>query len=359
MKIFVNFVKIKFKKELNPTTKMRLPQRSIPGILISCICFMSSFAQAPLKIDGVSFVSSRDSITYQHVKPVLDVNANWVALSPFGFLFSLDNPQLNFNHARQWFGERTDGIRQMTGEFKRHGVKVMLKPQLWIRHGEFTGHIKMLTEADWVTFDKNYADFILTYARLAQEEKIEMFAIGTELASYVAARPNSWKKLIAEVRKVYKGKITYAENWDTYDKFPHWALLDFIGIDAYFPLSEEKTPTVAHLLEKWQPVKTQIKHLSLQTQKPVLFTEYGYRSIDYTTLRPWDSSRELNTLNFEAQKNALEAIHTAFWNEDWFVGGFLWKWFHKHEQSGGTSDSQYTVQNKPAQVLMGKLYSRL
>lgn len=319
----------------------------------------NNLAQTSQKMDGVCFVSSRDSITYQHVKPVLDVHANWVALSPFGFLFALDQPQLNFNHSRQWFGERTDGIRQMAGEFKRNGVKVMLKPQLWIRHGEFTGHIKMLTETDWATFDKNYSDFILTYARLAQEEKIEMFAIGTELASYVAARPDSWKKLIAEVRKVYKGKITYAENWDTYNEFPHWALLDFIGIDAYFPLSEEKTPTVAHLLEKWHPVKLQIKQLSLQTQKPVLFTEYGYRSIDFTARRPWDSSGELNVLNFEAQKNAIEAIHTAFWNEDWFAGGFLWKWFHKHAQSGGASDSQFTVQNKPAQTLLGKLYSRL
>lgn len=329
------------------------------SILLGIFCFQGGLAQKPQKIDGVSFVSSRDSITTEHIQPVLEVYANWVALSPFGFLMALDQPQISFNHSRQWFGERTDGIRQMARAFKSKGIKTMLKPQLWIRHGEFTGHIKMLTEEDWLAFDKSYSDFILTYARLAQEEKIELFAIGTELASYVAARPESWKKLIAEVRKVYKGKITYAENWDTYDKFPHWALLDFIGIDAYFPLSEEKTPTVAHLLEKWEPIKTQIKQLSVETKKPVLFTEYGYRSIDFTALRPWDSSRELNALNFEAQQHALEAIHTAFWNEDWFAGGFLWKWFHKHKQSGGKLDSRFTVQNKPAEVLLKKLYRRL
>lgn len=327
-------------------------------LLLLYLGSLFSQAQKSTKIDGISFVSSRDSITAVHVQPVLKVHANWVALSPFGFLMALDQPQLNFNHSRQWFGERTDGIRQMAREFKRHKLKVMLKPQLWIRHGEFTGHIKMNTEADWQTFDKNYADFILAYARLAQEEKIEMFSIGTELAAYVAARPESWKKLIAEVRKVYKGKITYAENWDTYHRFPYWSLLDYIGIDAYFPLSEEKTPSVAQLLEKWKPIKANIQQLSAQTAVPVLFTEYGYRSIDFTAQKPWDSSRELNALNFEGQSNAIEAIHTAFWGEDWFAGGFLWKWFHKHEQSGGTTNSQFTVQNKPAEALLRKLYLR-
>ena len=40
------------------------------------------------KINGVSFVASRDSITSLHVNSVIDVNANYVALMPFGFIKS-------------------------------------------------------------------------------------------------------------------------------------------------------------------------------------------------------------------------------------------------------------------------------
>ncbi|MDT8414779.1 MAG: glycoside hydrolase [Flavobacteriaceae bacterium] len=317
-----------------------------------------AFAQHDEKINGVSYVSSRDPIDFEHIKPVLDIHANWTALSPFGFMPGLNAPDIRYNMSRQWRGERTDGIREMARLFKKNKVKILLKPQLWISHGDFTGHIKMNTEEDWLAFEKNYADFILTFAKLAEEEGIEMFSIGTELATYVAERPDAWKALIEAVRKVYSGKLTYAENWDAYHKFPHWKSLDFIGIDAYFPLSEAKTPEVAELLQNWKPVKEKIRTLSVQTGKDVVFTEYGYRSLDYTAKRPWDSSRELKDINFKAQENALTAIYRTFWNEPWFEGGFLWKWFHRHDESGGENDSQYTVQNKPAEGIIRQLYRR-
>ena len=315
-------------------------------------------AQQSDKIDGVSFVSSHESITDLHIKPIRAINANWTALSPFAFMAALDSPEVRFNMERQWKGERVDGIMDMCNTFKKNGIKIMLKPQIWIRRGEFTGQIMMKSEADWQTFEKSYTEFILTYAKVAEEQQIEVFSIGTELASFVKARPAYWAELIKKVRAVYKGKLTYAENWDTYDNFPHWKQLDFIGIDAYFPLSEEKTPTVASLTEAWKPYKEKIHQLSQATGKKVLFTEYGYRSVDFTAKEPWNSSTAMTNINFEGQINALEAINSTFWKEPWFEGGFLWKWFHKHSESGGKTDSQYTVQNKPAEALIRDLYKR-
>ena len=64
------------------------------------------------KINGVSFVASKDSIETDHVTLVIDVNANYVALMPFGFIKELSSPEIFFNTKRQWFGEREQGIRQ-------------------------------------------------------------------------------------------------------------------------------------------------------------------------------------------------------------------------------------------------------
>ena len=60
---------------------------------------------------------------------------------------------------------------------------------------------------------------------MAEEEKVDIFCIGTELEKFIEHRPAYWRELIAEVRKVYKGKLTYAANWDEYKRVPFWDAL--------------------------------------------------------------------------------------------------------------------------------------
>ena len=64
----------------------------------------------------------------------------------------------------------------------------------------------------------------------------------------------------------------------------------------------------------------------------------------------------MNAVNLEAQVNATDALFDEFWNEDWFAGGFLWKWFHEHDEVGGVTDSQFTPQNKPVEETVRKFY---
>ncbi len=88
-----------------------------------------------------------------------------------------------------------------------------------------------------------------------------------------------------------------------------------------------------------------------------MFTEFGYRSVDFNGVKPWDSNRVEGNVNLQAQVNALQAIHNQFWKEDWFAGGFIWKWFIDHEKSGGENNNRFTPQNKPAGELLRKLYA--
>ena len=303
------------------------------------------------KINGLSFVASNRKLVDKDTKSVVAINANWVALMPFGFMPSVNAPSLNFNNKWQWWGETAEGIKTTSTLFEKRKIKRMLKPQLWIKGGVFTGFISMSNEENWTLLEKNYETFILHYAKLAQEENIALFCIGTELNAFVTTRSDYWQALIKKIKTIYKGKLTYAANWDTYQKPTFWNALDFIGIDAYFPLSEKKAPSISELNKAWIPIRKEIRDFSNTYEKPILFTEFGYRSIDFTTREPWDSDFD-ETYNSQNQKNALISIFEMFWEEDWFQGGFLWKWFDNHRTAGGNQNKGYTVQNKDSQNII-------
>jgi ppGpp synthetase/RelA/SpoT-type nucleotidyltranferase len=308
------------------------------------------------KINGVSFVASKDSLIQKNVDPVIKLNANYAAIMPFGFIRDLQHPEVVFNSDRQWFGETKEGTKQYIEALKKQDINVMMKPQIWVWKGEFTGLIKMNTEEEWQQLEETYSNFILEYAQVAQDTHVEILCIGTELEIFVANRPEFWNQLIEKIRTVYKGKLTYAANWNEYTKTPFWSQLDYIGIDAYFPLSDAQTPTVQDCKMGWQEHTTEIITFYEQFKKPILFTEFGYRSVDFTAKAPWNSDMEMNKVNLEAQLNATQAIFDEFWNEDWFAGGFIWKWHHDYENEGGEIDTQFTPQNKPVEEMVRKYY---
>lgn len=315
------------------------------------ICVLQS-CTSQTKINGVSFVAAGIPVTDKHVNPVVQVNANYATVMPFGFVKDLKHPEIIHNTDKQWFGESRVGVKQYANSLEAKGIKIMIKPQIWVLKGEFTGYIKMETEDDWKKLEANYSSFILEYADLSQEINADIFCIGTELEQFVASRPEYWNALILEIKKIYKGKLTYAANWDEFKRTPFWSELDYIGVDAYFPVSDSKTPTVEECLLGWKVHKPIIKEVSDKYKKPILFTEYGYRSVDYAGKEPWKSERSMNIVNLEAQNNTTKALFDTFWEEEWFAGGFIWKWFIEHDTVGGDNDSQFTPQNKPVEMII-------
>lgn len=327
-------------------------------ILTFCVLLftVTSCAVQKEKINGLSFVASPEAISESHIKPVIEVGANYTAIMPFGFMRSLKHPEIIHNTDKQWFGETRAGAKQYIEELRKNGINIMIKPQIWVWNGEFTGKIKMSSEANWKALEATYSKFILEYVALAQETKAEIFCIGTELENFVKERPEYWHHLIIEIRKVYKGKLTYAANWDEFKRTPFWSAVDYIGVDAYFPVSDKQTPTIEECRTGWQNHKTLIKTLSQTHNKPILFTEYGYRSMDFTGKEPWESDHTIESLNFEGQANATQALFEEFWNEDWFAGGFVWKWFHNHYDIEGEKNNQFTPQNKPVEAVIQSFY---
>lgn len=312
------------------------------------------------KINGVNFVAPSKEMPSEHFNSLKKINAKWIALNPFAFA-EPGNPHLKYDLSWQWWGETTHGVTKMVVYAKEQGYKVLIKPHIWVKNHGWAGDFELSNEDDWKKWEEDYESYILNFARVAQQYKVEMLCIGTEMKKSVHMRPGFWLRLIRNVRSLYKGKLIYAANWDNYQNIPFWGQLDYIGIDAYFPLSDKNTPGVSGLIEAWNPYINKLRSLHDKYDIPIIFTEYGYRSIDKTAWEQWtlkDDWRYNGKANHEAQINSYKAIYLAFWKQPWFAGGFIWKWYDNYSTSGGLSNTDYTPQNKPVEKLIREWYAR-
>ena len=74
-------------------------------------------------------------------------------------------------------------------------------------------------------------------ARLAEAHHAAIFCVGLEF-THAQKFADRWLKIIAAVRAVYYGKLTYGANWNEYDTVKFWDALDYLGVLAYFPLTQ-------------------------------------------------------------------------------------------------------------------------
>lgn len=307
-------------------------------------------------INGASLVSPPQQISPEVFGALNDLNASWVALIPFGFSRA-GQPTVSFDHSRQWWGERTDGTCELVKCAKNYNLKVLMKPHVWVRGQGWPGEYDLETEEEWQIWERTYREYILNYARVSDSMKVDMLCIGTEFRIGSVKREPFWRELIREVREIYDGPLTYAANWDNYQKVKFWDELDYIGVDAYFPLTDNPEPSVEEIEQGWQESYRQLKQFSKQYDKPMLFTEYGYQSLKGAAGKHWEIDKSHHYIDMEVQANAYEALYNVFWEEDWFVGGFFWKW-HLRDNYGGPGNPNFTPQGKLAEQVIRQQFAK-
>jgi len=309
------------------------------------------------KINGVNLVSPPKPITKEEIQGVKELGANWISIIPYAFTNPSEAQVAYGDDKGHWWGEKPSGTKVLIEHAKKLGFNVMLKPHLWVLGQGWAGDLSFANEAEWEHWEKDYTKYILEFALIAEENECELVCIGTELRQSIKKRPFFWENIIKEIRKVYHGKLTYAANWDNYRNVSFWNELDYIGIDAYFPLSSGKNPSKQENIVKWKPIIKELKTFSKEIEKPILFTEYGYRSIDYTTLKPWEARRyDEKEINELSQANAYLALYQSFWNQEWFAGGFLWKWYPSSMLQRRPKPTGFTPQGKEAELVIRKQY---
>jgi hypothetical protein len=315
------------------------------------------------KMRGMSVVAAESPIAGTPIKNLKDIGVNWVAALPYAY-YMVNDPRIdsvsvcplsNCPH-----GPSTKyAVIETIQKSKLEGVKVMVKPQLWAKM-EWVGDMEFDTEAKWDQFEINYTQFILEWAQIAEDMDVELFCVGTEIAKFVIHRPNYWRSLITQVRQIYSGPLTYAANWDDYQAVPFWDALDYVGVDAYFPLIPGEAPPVCELMTAWEPYEQELSAYAAEQSKPILFTEFGYLSVSGCAYNTWELEAQMptNEINEEAQANALHALMEVFGPKSWWAGGFQWKWYA--DALSATCEENiakdYTPEGKMATDMLKKLY---
>jgi hypothetical protein len=254
-----------------------------------------------------------------------------------------------------WGGTPTDeSIVEFCSHLKEKGIDVVLYPMLFIdAEGKpWRGDIEAKSDADVAHFFQEYDAFIKHYAGLEHngvqlKEVISDFIIGSEFqkltsyhnSAYEFKAVTEFKELAADVRSIVGNdvKLTYAANWSEYHHTeggwyhmdPLWSdpNIDYIGLDAYFRITNDHTSqkvtseavkagwgsgidydyylkgdTYMPLDERyatknfeWFWKNTHVNPDGKETDwqpkmKPIVFTEAGFTAVDKTTNEPFKYS---------------------------------------------------------------------
>ncbi|MBK8505105.1 MAG: hypothetical protein IPL46_24605 [Saprospiraceae bacterium] len=320
----------------------------------------------PIKLKGVHYFGrfhegelDFSKITDNHVKQIV--------LVPYGYQENFDSPSLTFNRqGRRASIDRDSLYGLMAEKASKASLEIVIKPHIWMetKRGKWRSDIDFQEEQQFDEWAKNYSEFILHYARLSQKIGATHFCVGTELTQMTKNHPNFWKGLIKEVRQIYHGKIFYAANWyREYEHITFWSDLDYIGVQGYFPLCNKDHPNIDDLMVGWRVYRSKLMKMSQRLNKPVLFSELGYRSSQDAASEPWEWVEGPNALKMklsqETQAICYEAFFRTFWNEPWFGGALIWQWHTRYENDleSTKTNLDFTPQNKPAQAVMSKWFA--
>jgi hypothetical protein len=323
----------------------------------------ASYARADFFHKGFNYAytNSRESgyptdRSRESIEALRDVGANAVALVPYGF--SPPDRQTEIRRAGNSISTESDeSIRVAAADARTLGLKVMLKPQLWISYRDWPSGIDFERDEDWAAWFESYESWILSYALLAEELQLDLFCLGTELTHPALEQPERFRALISRIRRVYRGPLTYAANWyREFEEITFWDDLDLIGLDNYFPLTESPDAGEGELRRAAVEVAARVEKVARRTGKPVIFTEVGFPSVR-TAGTDTDHNRNRGEPDVERQALLYRITFDTYWSRPWFQGLYWWKWFSNPANAGPAGDI-WTPRGKPAEKVVVDWFGR-
>jgi hypothetical protein len=256
------------------------------------------------------------------------MGANAVSITPFGRLWDLHSTFINREFERPYAANRADVIAFATAA-KARGMYVLLIPHLWVETLGWRGDFDAGTDERWSAYQAAYRELVLSWADAAQAAHVDAFSIGVECKSWSGRFGGYWSSLIAEVRQHFSGALTYSANWDEADNVLFWDQLDFIGINAFYPLAAHGGASYSEYAQGAERALARAGALGQLLHEPVVFTEIGYTTRRDAAVEPWlwPDTMTGETIDEWEQARALSALIGAAVSKPWFAGFFVWRYY--------------------------------
>ncbi len=211
---------------------------------------------------------------------------------------------------------------------RERGMSVMVIPHIayWGTKFLWRGEIDFARPEEWDNFFADYESWIVEMARVAQAHQAPIFCVGLEF-THAEKFSERWLKIIAAVRAVYFGKLTYGGNWNDFENVKFWDALDYIGVLAYFPLTKTPNPSETEIAAAWDQRCAELARFSKRNgNKQFIFVEIGYNESAKAAAEPW-SFKTGGDNAVEIQSRCIEAALALPEKHPFLAGMFFWKWF--------------------------------
>jgi hypothetical protein len=230
-------------------------------------------------------------------------------------------------------------------EAHKRGFAVMLRPLLDEGSlgvdGNWRGTIRPQPLDAWF---QAYEALILSYARLAQQQRVEILDIGSELNTLEAAGAQ-WLRIINLIRGVFGGQLTYSSVIHNGYPTQFSQALDFLSVDAYPALEVPVDATTVQLEKAWGPWSDEFQQNRIASGKPLVISEVGTPSRVGSYLTPW-TLKPGAPLDLEAQRRYYQASCGALKTT---TAGLYWWYTTIGRSPAPLTDTGYDPTGKPAE----------
>lgn len=222
--------------------------------------------------------------------------------------------------------------------------------------------------AYWDRWFTQFGTFMLKSARIADKHDIEMLALGKQIdGAMIPANEQRWRKLIADVRTVYHGKLTqvlYTNKGSDHASQIPWAdELDVVTIYYYNRFSDAERPSLAELESAMEGFnRNQFDPLYEKSRKPLVFL-LPFQSRDHAARQQWFEPMATAPgvqLDQTAQVDLYEAFFASTLDEPWMEGAFTWGyWIEPGFNPKYSFEKSSSVRGKPAALVIQRWFAQV
>jgi hypothetical protein len=287
------------------------------------------------------------------------LGANAISITPFGRIWSLRSTRVALDFELP-YEENRRAVGRMIAQAKARGLRVLLIPHLWVETDGWRGEIDPGSPEGWAAYQASYREFVLAWARDAQAHGADAFSIGVECKSFSGRFGAYWTELIAEVRSVFGGALTYSANWDEVEDVLFWDQLDWIGVNAFYPLAEAGGASTATYVASAEQALARLGAFAALVDRPVVLVEIGYTTRSDAAVEPWLWPDTMNgvVVDEHEQARALAALAEAAARRSDVLGFFVWRYYANLDDVSQEAVWGFSPHAKQAERVLERVFGR-